>query len=106
MKSLEKLIKDEVNVKSVGWGKLKGTELKVELDTKITPQLKEEAETRKLIREIQVARKKLGIGLDEKVNVTSSWLPDDAKLISRLKTTTLAAKLQKGKFGVKKASCS
>ena len=101
-RSLEALVKDEVNVKNVDWGKIKGTELKVELDTKITPQLKEEAETRKLIREIQKERKKMGIELDEVVVVTNSWLPDSRELKEWLKKTTLACELQKGKFKVTK----
>jgi len=54
-KELLDLIKDEVNVKTITFGK----ELKIE--TAITPALKEEGETRELIRLIQDARKKAGL---------------------------------------------
>ncbi|MCK5506459.1 MAG: hypothetical protein KAJ10_14955, partial [Thermodesulfovibrionia bacterium] len=70
--------------------------------TKITPLLKEEAETRRLIRKIQKERKKMGIELDEVVVVTNSWLPDSKELREWLKKTTLARELQKGKFKVTK----
>lgn len=102
-KSLEQLVKDEVNVKNVGWGKIKGEQLKVELDTKITPQLREEAETRKLIREIQKERKNMGIRLDEEIVVENDWLPESEELINWVKKMTLTRDLQKGKFKVIKS---
>ena len=86
----EVLIKDEVNVKSVLWGKLKGKELMVELDTKITPQLEEEAKTRELIRKIQQKRKEMGINLNQKVEVKSPWLPENVELIKKVKSISLA----------------
>ena len=59
------LIKDEVNIKNIEFGaKLKE---EIWLDTKITPELKEEGILRDLIREIQAARKKAGLKPKDKV---------------------------------------
>jgi isoleucyl-tRNA synthetase len=102
-KNLEQLIKDEVNVKKILWKKIKSDDLKVELDTEITPELEAEAKTRQLIREIQKERKKMGIKLDEEVKVANSWLPEEKELLEWIKKTTLSQDLQKGKFKVTKA---
>ncbi len=66
------LVKDEVNVKQIELLSGKGI-LSVELDTKITPQLKDEGEARDIVRMIQEERKKMGTKLDERINVI---LPD------------------------------
>jgi len=93
-KEFEQLIKDELNVKEVGWVSGKD-ELTVKLDTKMTSELKAEGEARELVREIQVLRKKSGCKLDEKIVVyTPSWpkeFEDD------IKNKTLAEKVKQGK---------
>ena len=72
-RELVRLIKDELNVKEVEMVEGK-EELKVELDTTLTPELKEEGEARDIIREIQEARKEAGCGLSEKIDVgLPSW---------------------------------
>ena len=53
------LIKDEVNVKEVSFEEKTANE--VELDTEITPELKEEGDLREIIRQIQDLRKKEGL---------------------------------------------
>jgi len=58
------LIKDEVNVKEVVFGVT--IEKDVELDTTITPTLKEEGMTRELIRAIQDLRKEKGLSMNDK----------------------------------------
>ena len=83
-----------MNVKEVRFVKGKG-ELKVELDTKITPQLANEGETRELVRQIQEARKERGCALDEKIIVTLPSWPKDFE--GDIKKQTLAEKLIKGK---------
>ncbi|MFH1840781.1 MAG: isoleucine--tRNA ligase [Candidatus Shapirobacteria bacterium] len=88
------LIQDELNVKKVVFIKDKG-ELKVELDTKITPELLEEGKTRDLIREIQALRKKACLSLKQKIEVAGSWFPANPKLIEDLKQKVLAKKLVK-----------
>lgn len=96
---LLKLIEDELNVKCVFWKD--GEELKVKLDTKITPELMEEAKTRELIRKIQERRKELGVGLSDKVIVKTPWLPKSDVLLTRLKKVTLAESVERGNFEVK-----
>lgn len=62
---LLKLIKDELNVKEVIFDdKISG---EVELDTAITPELKEEGELRELIRGLQDLRKKSGLNPSDKI---------------------------------------
>ena len=63
---LIKLIKDELNVKEVVFDDkiLLG---EVDLDTKITPELKEEGELRDLIRGLQDLRKKSGLNPGQKI---------------------------------------
>ncbi len=58
------LIKDEVNVKEVFFGAAIKTD--VELDTALTPELKEEGELRELLRKIQDLRKEKGLQVGDK----------------------------------------
>jgi isoleucyl-tRNA synthetase len=96
---LLQLIKDEVNIKDIEF--IKGEE-KVELDTKITPELEEEAKARKLIRRIQEERKNMGMDLTQKADVVSDWLPEDKRLRQRIILKALINKLTLGEFTVKK----
>lgn len=64
---LEKIIEDELNVKSVEYQKSSDGQLKVELDTNITPKLKAEGEAREIIRSVQKLRKEQGLTLKDKV---------------------------------------
>jgi isoleucyl-tRNA synthetase len=66
--SLVQLIKDEVNVKEVEFGAT--IEKEVELDTNITPELKEEGMVRELIRAIQDLRKEKGLSVSDKTALT------------------------------------
>jgi len=93
---LAKLIEDELNVKKVVFKQGEG-ELEVKLDTKITPELKEEGETRELIRKIQELRKKAGCALDGKIIVEAPNLPTKPELQEYLKKETLAKELRAGK---------
>jgi hypothetical protein len=72
------------------------------LDLEITPELKEEADTRDLIRKIQAARKEMGTKLDDRVKVSATWIPTNEKLLELLKTKTLCDVLEIGDFDVKK----
>jgi isoleucyl-tRNA synthetase len=86
---LVQLIKDELNVKAVIWEKEKIGEPKVEFDTKITQELKEEGEARELIRQIQEARKLAGCRLDEQIEVVApSWPKKFEEEIKRETLTT------------------
>jgi isoleucyl-tRNA synthetase len=101
-KELLGLIKDELNIKKVIWKK--GKKLSVKLDTKITLELEQEAKTRQLIRKIQNERKKLGFGLKQEAVVVNPWLPNNMEFLDEIKKITLARKLQKGEFSVRKFS--
>ena len=58
IKNIEGIIKQQLNIKAV---ELKDGELKVELDTKMSPELEAEGYARELARNIQAARKKAGL---------------------------------------------
>jgi isoleucyl-tRNA synthetase len=98
------LIKEELNVKTIDWiVKKDATDPLVTLDTKIGPQLKEEGMARELIRKIQNERKNQGFGLRQKAKVSAEWIPDDKKMIEKIKKVTISETLSKGKFKVEKA---
>ncbi|MBI5465160.1 class I tRNA ligase family protein [Candidatus Gottesmanbacteria bacterium] len=84
------LIKEELNVKKIIVKSGKG-ELRVELDTKITPELKTEGEARELVRQIQELRKEKGCKLDEKIVVYVPSYPK--KFEEYIKKQTLAKKI-------------
>jgi hypothetical protein len=43
----------------------------------------------------------MGIKLDQKVEVSNSWLPKDKNLIQLIMTKTLASSISEGEFSVK-----
>lgn len=98
---LTEVLKGEINVKEVKWAT--GSD-EAKLDTKITPELEEEAKARNLIRKIQRERKKMGIGLTQKVSIKNPWLPKNKELLENLKEVTLATKVEEGDFEVEKTS--
>ena len=65
-------------------------ELRVELDTKLTPDLIAEGKARELVRKIQLKRKDLGCRLTEKVQVTLSDWPE--QFTNYIKKETLTKK--------------
>jgi len=90
--SLVQLIKEELNLEKVTF--VKDKDLKVELDTQISPRLKQKRQTRELIRSIQQARKQADCRLDQKIEVTLPDYPQD--FAEEIKQKTLALKLTKG----------
>lgn len=90
------LIKDELNVKEVT-SDSKIPDI-VDLDTTITPELKEEGDFRELVRALQDERKKLGLKPNEKVQIDLSATPEAQALIKKfepaIKKALLALKLQ------------
>lgn len=101
-KEVAGLIADELNVKSVISEGGKG-ELLVELDTEITPALREEAEVRDLVRKIQDERKKMGLNLTQKIIVSVEEMPKNNKLVRWLTKKTQISDLSEGSFKVTKA---
>jgi len=85
------LIKDEVNVKEIVFGK------KFALDTKITPELKKQGEERELIRKIQDLRKKAGLKITDKIVLS---YPEEVS--DFVKKSVGAGKVQKGALGIDK----
>ncbi len=82
----EQIIAEEVNVKSVTHGK------KLELDKKLTDELREEGFVRELIRFVQSARKKAGLNVDDRIKLSVSCeVP--AAYVDTLKNEVLATEL-------------
>ena len=94
-KELEKLIRDELNVRKVEWVKADVKEPRVTLDVKLTPELETEGEARELIRKIQRLRKERGCKLDEKITIIAPSWPK--KFENYIKRKTLALEIKKGK---------
>lgn len=85
-KELEQIIADELNVKTVEYNK--ASELRVELDINITPELKEEGEARELIRQIQQLRKESNLTLKDRITIQAPTWP---KKFQQLVLTSTAA---------------
>lgn len=96
--NLHYLLMEEVNVKK--WTTKKASQLKSTFDTKISPSLKEEADTRELIRKVQQARRAMGISLVQKIKITSPWLPKEEKNLTWLAEKTLSSSVSKGEFKI------
>ncbi len=94
---LDDYVKNEVNVKNLIEGK------EIALDLKITDSLKSEGEARELTRNIQIARKKAGLSLDDKIIATAPDWPEKWENEIKLKTGTV--EIKKGdELSIKKAN--
>lgn len=82
------VLADEVNVKKVDWN-YSTEELRVELDTNLTPELIAEGEARELMRNIQKLRKKSGFQVGDKVTVQVKSWPENWKTEIEKKTGTI-----------------
>jgi isoleucyl-tRNA synthetase len=89
------LIKDEVNIKEVKQDK--NIENNIELDTKITEELKQEGNYRELARALQDMRKKMGLTPSDVVAITFETNETGKKLIQKfendLKKTVLVSEI-------------
>ena len=63
--SYRDIIAEELNVKRVLWSRAKP----VDIDTKITPELRSEGIIREVIRYVQSARKKAGLAVDDRIHL-------------------------------------
>ncbi len=88
-KGLLDLIKDEVNVKKITFGE------EIELDTKITKELKEEGVAREVIRHIQALRKKAGLKPKDKILVQAQGPTHLNKILNRKRDFILKETLAK-----------
>jgi len=82
-KELLDLIKEEINVKKIGFGK------KLQLNTKISPDLKEEGIIREIIRNIQDMRKKIGLKPEDIILVAYSGDSELKKILDKNKKTVV-----------------
>ncbi len=78
-KELLELLKDEINVKEIAFGKT------FKLDTKITPELEEEGQIREIIRNIQGMRKVAGLKPNDIISVFYSGDPGLNKFLLKNK---------------------
>ena len=100
-KELEQLLAEELNVKQVEYQKSSTNEHKVELDTNITHQLKEEGEAREFIRMVQQRRKEQNLTLNDKTKIFAPSWP--AALESQILAGTASLSIAKGdEFKVEK----
>ncbi|MFH0870347.1 MAG: isoleucine--tRNA ligase [archaeon] len=91
LKKTENLIKQQTNVKKIITGK---GELKVELDTAMTPGLEQEGFAREITRRLQSLRKKAGLSKNDKVNLyVETDYSIDRKLIEEMKDKVGAREL-------------
>ena len=92
------LIKDELNVKDVIFGKQPENE--VMLDTALTPELKFEGQAREIIRQINQSRKEAGLTIGDKVVIYHIGLNElFGKFGEEIKNGTLAEKVEAGEAG-------
>lgn len=96
-----KIAEAELNVKKV---ELLGGSDKIELDTNITDELKQESDIRDLVRKIQEERKKMGLNLTQKVDVKIDKIPSSNNLVQWMSKKAQISHLEEGDFEVKKAS--
>lgn len=75
---LENLLRLELNIKDVEWVDME-SDLRVELDLNLTPELKAEGEAREIMRSIQKLRKEAGLSPSEKIKVSAPNWPENWK---------------------------
>jgi isoleucyl-tRNA synthetase len=85
----EEIIKDELNVKNLKY--IKGEELKVELDTHITEDLRQEGNYRELVRAIQDLRKKKGLNPNDVIVINIATQVEGQELINKFKPELIKA---------------
>lgn len=93
-KELEQVISDELNIKNIEFKKSSTEEIKIELDTKITPALAAEGEARDLMRQIQSIRKDLNLTLSDKTRIIAPSWPADFK--QQILKSTASVSIEKG----------
>ncbi len=93
------IIKNELNVKNIVYLlKIKIGITKVNLDTDITPELKQEGDFRELARSLQDMRKKLGLTPSDVISITFETNDEGKKLVQKfendLRKTVLVSEIK------------
>jgi isoleucyl-tRNA synthetase len=84
------VIQEELNIKEIDWQQTADTDLSVQLDTTMTPELKAEGEARELIRAIAGLRKKAGLTIADQARISApSWPSAWQSEIERKTNSTL-----------------
>ncbi|MFA5933066.1 MAG: isoleucine--tRNA ligase [Microgenomates group bacterium] len=91
---LEKILAEELNVKKITFKK--SDEVKGKIETKISPELQAEGDTRELIRQIQNLRKEQGLTLKDEINITSLFIPKEEDLKKLILKQTNAKQIKLG----------
>lgn len=91
--NLHYLVLEELNLKSIVWGKKTG-ELTVKLVTKLDSKLKAEGQARDIVRQIQKKRRQAGTALNEQIDVELPSWPKEFE--NYIKQKVLAKSLKKG----------
>ena len=79
----EEIIKDELNIKNLKY--IKAEEKKVELDTYITEDLKQEGHYRELVRAIQDMRKKAGLNPSDLITIEIETSVEGQEVLNKFK---------------------
>lgn len=91
-KELIELIKDELNVKEIKFGQ-------DELDTKITPKLKQEGLLRELVRQINALRKEMGLTIKDRIEIIYETGDQELKEVIKKFSQELARSVLADKIG-------
>lgn len=96
----ESILLEELNLKEVKFVAAKNPGAQIELDLKLTPELKREGMAREIIRHVQQARKQAGLEVDDRINLSLQTdnkdlaaVLQDSKLTDVIKHETLAKTL-------------
>ena len=95
------IIKEELNIKNIGYIiRMKIGLNKVNLDTNITPELKQEGDYRELARALQDMRKKMGLTPSDAISLDIETNETGRQLVQRfeadMKKTVLVSKIEFG----------
>lgn len=91
---LEKIIAEELNVKAVEYKKASKEEFSVQLNTNLTPVLKEEGRVRELIRQIQQLRKDNNLTFEDKTRIEAPEWPKNFE--AQILKSTTSVSISKG----------